>query len=143
MRKILLITMLLSTLIALQSCQKEHACLPKTYPIVGLWIGTYKVTDGGKDVGTDNLYYSYDIRQDSSIIVQSLGADGNTYYAVGNWSVVNDIFTAKYTTQNLGQTGVVQDATATYSNKTGVLSEGIVKTQNSTFEALITLNRIN
>src|SRR6058998_3978826 len=122
MKHLFLIALILVTLVSLQSCQKDHIYPPKKNPIVGLWVGTYKVLEGGKgDVGTDNLYYSFDIRNDSTILTQGLGADGNTYYSVGTWSLHGKTFTATITTTNLSQQGVVQSVTADYNEKTGTL----------------------
>jgi hypothetical protein len=118
MKQLLFIALTLITLVSLQSCQKDHIYPPKKNPIVGLWVGTYKIEVGDKgDIGRDNLYYSFDIREDSTILTQGLGADGNTYYSVGTWSLHGKTFTATITTQNLGVAGTVQDVTANYNEK--------------------------
>ena len=61
---------------------KDTVFLKPLNPIVGLWIGTQNPNDGSTNVP---LYYSFDIRTDDSILVQGLGADGNTYYLRGTW----------------------------------------------------------
>lgn len=44
---------------------------------------------------------------------------------------------------NSGQQGVVQNATATYDKKKGVLKNGIVESQNRFFVASFNLSRTN
>jgi hypothetical protein len=146
MKHLFFIALTLFTLVFLQSCQKNQICPPKKYPIVGLWIGTYKIEQGTKgDVGTDNLYYSFDIRDDSTILTQGLGADGNTYYSVGTWSLHGKTFTATITAQNLEVAGTVQDVTADYDAKTGTLNSGVVKNvdPNYPFTASFVFKRTN
>ena len=120
------------------SCSKSNSSPGN--PIVGLWIGTYT----SPQTQGHNYYYSYDIRTDSSILVQGLGADGNTYYANGTWSLSGTSFSATITSQNLSQAGAVQTVTAQYSNNNGVLTGQVLLVGgNFSNAATFTLNRIN
>jgi hypothetical protein len=76
--------------------------------------------------------------------VQSQGADGNTYYGIGTWNVSNDsLFTATLTTTNLGQQGAVQNISAVYDKRKGVLRDGRVQSAGGFFLASFKLSRSN
>jgi hypothetical protein len=130
----------ISGLLFFSSCNKNSPSAPN-YPIVGLWTGTYMVTSEGPQ--TDSLYYSYDLKSDSSMLVQSLGADGNTYYGIGKWSLKGTSFSATITTINLGQNGAVQNVTANYSSTHGLLNSGVVQSVPGSYTASFHLSRIN
>ena len=100
---------LLAAILFITSCKKATL----DYPLTGLWIGTYELVSGHEPAGP--LYYSLDIQTDKTILVQGLGADGNTYYGKGTWSLSGADFTATITTLNLSQAGVVQNIKAIYS----------------------------
>jgi hypothetical protein len=129
-----------SALLFFSSCDKNSPTAPN-YPIVGLWTGTYMVTSEGPQ--SDSLYYSFDLKSDSSMLVQGLGADGNTYYGIGKWSLTGTAFSATITTINLGQYGAVQKATAIYSSTTGLLNSGVVQSVPASYTASFHLSRIN
>jgi len=139
MKKALFYCLLLSLLI-LQSCNKKDPILPN-YPIEGLWIGTYNIIEAAES--GDSFYYSFFIRRDDSIQVHSLGADGNTYYGIGTWTLADSTFQATFTTTNSSQTGIVQTATAIYDRKKGELRNGIVQTPGEFFKASFNLTRTN
>jgi hypothetical protein len=122
------------------ACSKSNSTPAVSHPIIGLWIGTYAVTN---PIQISNLYYSFDIHADSSILVSGLGADGNTYYSVGKWSLTDSAFSATYTTLNLDQAGQVQTATATYNSTTGILSSGAITSPLAPTPATFTLDRVN
>jgi hypothetical protein len=137
MKNFFLTLSLFAVLLAFFSCSKSNST--PANPIVGLWIGTvtYSVAPSA-----GNLYYSFDLRADSSILFQGLGADGNTYYASGNWSLSGTSFTATITGTNLSNAGVVINVTATY-NKTGTLiGNQVVATDTSAIGSFM-LNRVD
>lgn len=121
----------------LVSCEKITVEPDK--PIVGHWIGTYTTTIGAP--GSD-LYYSYYIASDSTVLVQSLGADGNTYYANGRWSLSGNSFTAHITATNLSQTGAMQNVQATYSRPDGTLIGTVQSAHSGAYAATFKLNRV-
>jgi hypothetical protein len=106
-------------------------------PIAGLWVGS------SQNIGlpSPGLYYSLDVRADQSLVVQGLGADGNTYYGVGTWALSGTSFTSTQVITNLAQAGVVQTIVATYSKAAGTLTGSI--NNNGTTVATFSLSRIN
>jgi hypothetical protein len=139
--KFKLLAVLLFTLsISLFSCSKSSNSPTPTNPIVGLWIGTQMPNDGSSSVP---LYYSYDLKSDSTLLMQGAGSDGNTYYGVGKWSLTGTAFTAEITATNLGQAGVKQNITAVYSSGLGKLANGTIQTVGNSYSATFTLDRIN
>ncbi len=78
--------------------------------IVGFWVGTYQVT------GSPATYYiSFDLRPDGTFIHKGTGADGNTYYGQGSYTISGTNFSYSDTTLNLSQTGAIQTGTGTYN----------------------------
>ena len=82
--------------------------------MVGLWIGTYSAAN--EDV--QGLYESFDLKADSTLEVQSQGADGNTYYGAGTWSTSGTNFTTIYTENNFGNQGKAATFTGTWTAAT-------------------------
>lgn len=111
-----------SIVIIEMSCKKTVTaqCPTATYPIAGLWIGTYK-TD---QVAHDPLYFSFVINPDGTLIVKSKGAPPAqpTIYGTGTWTLTGNVFSFAFSTINYSSV-VSQKGTLTFSN-TGVLSGG-------------------
>ena len=102
------------------SCKKSTTA-PITYSIQGFWRGTYAVDNSSNG----NLYYSFTLNPDNKIYIESLGADGNTYYSVGTWSLSAMAFSCTVKNISVGsQNGVVQTETATFDNLHGLLTGG-------------------
>ena len=108
--------------------------------IVGLWIGSQNPNDGSTTVP---LYYSFEIKSDGTLLVQGQGADGNTYYSVGTWSLVGTSFTATINVTNFPGGIVKQTITAVYDSKQGKLNSGTVQTVGVNYTASFTLDRVN
>ena len=140
MKKVLLLISFALGLATLQSCKKDNVSISK-YPIEGLWIGTYDITEAVES--GHSFYYSFFIRRDDSIQVQGVGADGNTYYAIGTWTLSDNVFHATFSTTNLSQQGVVQNATAIYDKNKGWLKNGTVESVDQFFKASFNLSRTN
>ena len=125
----------------LQSCKKDSISVPN-YPIEGLWIGTYDIVQAQESGGS--FYYSFYIRNDDTLQVQGQGADGNTYYGIGTWNLSSDsLFSGTITTTNLGQQGTVQNVSAVYDKKKGVLRNGRVESVGGFFISSFRLSRSN
>jgi hypothetical protein len=105
-------------------------------PIAGLWVGTLTAAN---EPSAGALYYSFDIRADNTILTQSEGADGSTFYNHGTWSLSGTVFSAT-TTSDLS--GVIQNITAVYSDS-GRLSSGVWANKDGSASGTFTLNRIN
>ncbi len=108
--------------------------------IVGLWIGSQIPNDGSTTVP---LYYSFEIKSDGTLLVQGEGADGNTYYSVGTWSLTGTAFTATITVSNFSIAGAKQNITAVYDSTSGKLTSGLVQTVGVLYTAGFTLDRVN
>jgi hypothetical protein len=111
-----------------------------TNPIVGLWIGSQVAGDGSSIYP---LYYSFDIKSDSILLVQGQGGDGNTFYSNGVWSLSGTAFTATITISNFSQTGVKQNITAVYDKIEGKLKNGTIQTIGYPYSSTFTLDRVN
>ena len=85
--------------------------------IVGIWVGTYQVTGS-----PTAYYYSFDLGPDGTLLHKGTGADGNTYYGQGKYSVNGTNFNYSDTTLNLGQIGAVELGTGTYSPTSGTIT---------------------
>ncbi len=119
----------LLTLFSITSCKKECPIPPPaTYPIEGLWTGTYTV-DALPSQGA--LSFNFYVKPGGNILTEGKGGDGKTYYASGIWSLSGSIFTATITTHaTIYAAPVTQLITATYSN-IGTLTNGTWRDTNN------------
>jgi hypothetical protein len=109
-------------------------------PIVGFWVGTQIPGDGST---TTPLYYSFDIRPDSTLLMQGEGGDGSTLYGIGTWKLNGTAFTAVITTSNLSQAGAKQNITAVYDNTKGTLASGTIQTIGYPYTTTFSMTRQN
>jgi hypothetical protein len=102
------------------SCTKEE---PDTKPhnLPGLWIGT-ATTDQFPDQG--NLYYSFIIKPDGTLLTEGKVFNGNTYYSRGSWTLDADTLRCTYTTINFPHVTVTQSAKFFYDKPAGTLTSG-------------------
>lgn len=109
-------------LFQLSSCKKADAQTQTTYPIQGLYTGTYSVN---AVPAQGNLFYSFVIYPDGTMSTKGKGGDGKDYYSAGTWTLSNNIFSGTVTTiiAPNGGAPVTQSITATFSN-TGIFSNG-------------------
>src|SRR4051812_45798768 len=104
------------------SCKKEKTI--NTYPIAGLWIGTYSA-DG---MSIPPRFYSLSVFPDGSILTK--GDISNGYaYSKGTWTLTGNAFSATITTFTTPT--VTQTIHANYSN-TGVLTDATWEDQFNT-----------
>lgn len=126
MRIKLILPLLLVTVFAFSSCQKDEATAPTptpTYPVEGLWIGTFTVDNNPSQSGI--YYFSYTVYPDGSILVKTLASDGNNYYSPGKWTLSNsNEFSATFTSLNFSGLEVTQTVTANFSD-TGKMTDGV------------------
>jgi hypothetical protein len=127
------------------SCSKEttQTNTTPTYPIQGLWVGSYTV-DGQPGLGTQ--YYSFVIKPDGTMIGDSKSfSPVQQHLTTGTWSLADTTLTCSFTcvyglSANIG---AVQSCTSKW-DKTGKLTgtwrniAGIIA-GSGTF----TMNRIN
>ena len=110
-------------LFQLASCKKTEAQMQAVYPVQGLYIGTYSVNSVPAQ---GDLFYSFVVYPDGTMLTKSKGGDGKDYFASGTWTLTNNIFSGTITTLVAPNGGapVTQSITATFSN-TGTLSNGV------------------
>jgi hypothetical protein len=106
--------------LTIPSCSKSSPAT--TYPIQGLWIGTYVSTVNG------NTPYEIDfsIKPDGTVIYHSEGAGNVNFYALGTWTINGTNFS--YSVVVAGNTppgGDMQSGTAIYSSGKGTLTGNI------------------
>jgi hypothetical protein len=142
MKKLISCLVAVSAVFFLSNCSKSSTSPTplKTYPIVGFWIGTQVAGDGSTTVP---LYYSFDIREDNTLLMQGEGGNGNTYYATGTWTLSGSAFTSSITVSNLDQKGVKQNITAIYDSLQGKLMNGTIQTVGYPYSTTFIMDRAN
>jgi len=134
----------LLTMSGVLSCEKESSS-PSTYPIEGLWTGTYSVNTMPLQ---GSLTYTIAVKPGGEILTEGKGGDGKSHYASGTWALSGNNFTATIITFPFSNIiPVTQSITATYSN-TGTLTDGTWTDTNNPNGAGLsgkfsTLQRIN
>jgi hypothetical protein len=136
--------LLISTLLI--SCKKDSEA-PKTeptYPITGVWIGTYTQDQA---TAQSNYSYAYSIFPDGTILTKGGANDGLTHYASGTWTLTSDsLFSATIMTINVYETPITQNISAIFSSK-GTLTNGVwanaVPINGTTFSGKFSLQRVN
>lgn len=73
--------------VAQQQCPDCPACPTPTYPVAGLYTGTYSV-NSKPELG--NRYYSFAVFPDGSLLTKSLTENGDTTYQKGSWTLSSD-----------------------------------------------------
>ncbi len=94
MRSYYCLAVALLAVVIFAGCSKSSETPPPVkpkYPIVVTWVGT-QMPGGGSSPA--QLYYSFDLKSDSTITSQGTGSDGNTYTSAGKWSLKGTAFTA-------------------------------------------------
>ncbi len=109
---------LTALLFQLTSCKKAvgqttRDCPTPTYPVAGLYIGTYSVTSKPEN---GNLYYSFVVFPDGTLLTKGLTEFGDTTYSKGNWTLSPDsVFTG--TIKTFTSPAVIQNITGTFSKE--------------------------
>jgi hypothetical protein len=147
MKKLLLSSMVLGVfavsclVFQMVSCKKAQAQAAATYPVQGLWVGTY-TADGQPGLGEQ--YFSFIIKPDGTLINDTKFLN-QQHLSLGNWSLNGNILSCTFTNvygiaQNVG---TPQTSTATWDNK-GKLTSGIWRNTGSTAgSGTFTLARVN
>jgi hypothetical protein len=106
-----------SLLFQLTSCKKAVAqtnydCPAPTYPVAGLYTGTYSV-DSKPDQGS--LYYSFVVFPNGDLLTKGVTEFGDTTYQKGSWELSSDsTFTGTIAT--FTAPSVIQVITGKFSN---------------------------
>jgi hypothetical protein len=131
---VLFISIFTSFCFVTSSCTKTEMVKPPP-TIVGFWVGTYQVT------GSPTSYYiSFDLRPDGVFLSKGIGADANSYYGEGTYTLTDVNFAYSFTTLNLSQAGAIQNATGTYTAATGTIT-GNWQNQGTTIGGTFTVTK--
>ena len=116
----LVTVLLLSALSQVSTCKKDS--VEKTYPIEGLWIGTFNY-DRATSSNREAQYFSFIIKPGGSLLVESHDG-GADYFAKGNWTLNGTTVQFNYVyTNSVFSVPLSQTASATFK-KTGKLESG-------------------
>jgi hypothetical protein len=148
MKKLLKSFFALATLAVLtfqiSGCKKDCPAPPTvTYPIQGLWEGTYTVGAGNPVPAGTSFYLSLSIYPGGKASYKSKGYyNGSSDYitfADGTWTLNGTAFAFNVTTINYAGGGAqqAQSGTATYNSIDGTLTNGVIG--NATW----TMKRVN
>jgi hypothetical protein len=107
-------------------------------PIVGLWIGTYKVIGGNQ---ADSFYYSFTIDSNSTMITTAINSTSSAASA-GPWQLSGTNFTGSVTQLNGGSPVYVQAITAVYDSTAGTLTGQVLVTTGSGLNGTFLLLRV-
>lgn len=124
------------------ACEKEST--PSTKSIHGLWIGTYNAT---QKPAQGDLFYSYIIYPDGTMLTKGKGGDGKFYYSTGTWTLNGNNFSStivSFVTPNNGAP-VTQSINGTYSDN-GTITAVWADTNNPNGAALSgnhTMQKVN
>lgn len=138
--RISLFFLLFNTFGCTKDCNTTNTTTNSSYPIQGLWIGTYSL-----DGSTTQYPLNFSIKPDGSMLYEGFG-NGKQYVASGTWSLSSKVLTTSVT-NIFGDIGVTQTATASWDS-TGKLTNGVWKNYSATTGQLTaqgkyTLNRVN
>jgi hypothetical protein len=126
MKKLFLSSFVLTTfafsiaIFQLSSCKKEGTqsnATPTTYPIEGLWIGTYSF-DAQSSLGQQ--YFSFIIKPDG-IMITDTKSSNQQYLAAGTWSLNGSTLTCGFNYIYGPAPGTAQTTSAVWDN-TGKLT---------------------
>jgi hypothetical protein len=141
--KILVPTLAICLLLSLfLSCEKESSTTTTTYPLQGLWIGTYSV-DGQSALGLQ--YYSFVIKPDGTIIGDSKSSNPTQQHiTLGTWNLSGSTLSCAITciyglSVNIG---LSQTCTSTWDNA-GKLTGTWRNTTGPTSSGTFTMTRVN
>ena len=107
-----------------------------TYPIQGLWIGTYTAAVNGNVP----YYFSFTVYPDSTLSYVSHGTGNTTFYAYGTWSLSGTTFSFSVVEISSGDT---QTGTATYNSTNGKLTNGTISDPTAGTSATWAMDKIN
>lgn len=138
MKNVLLGFLIFTTVLA--SCDKDdNPPAPKTYPIQGLWIGTYTI-DGQPGVGQQA--YTLAIKPDGTITVDTR-FNNQQQLAIGTWTLTGPSLTTTYTYVYGSGTGTQQATTITWDNSGKLTGTYRNTTPSNGITGTITLTRVN
>lgn len=136
---------LATLIVTLTSCEKDDPPVNVSYPIEGLWVGTFTTVSGFVEPPGTDFYFALSIYPNGTMSYKT-GTNVNAYfvYAEGTWNLSGSTFTCTAETINSQTPSEVDvSGTATYDPANGTLTNGIVNTTNPATQATWKMNRIN
>jgi hypothetical protein len=106
-------------------------------PIIGLWIGTYKIIGGN---AADSFYLSFDIDANGRMITLDNDALGSSASSAGPWQLSGTTFSASLSALNSSST--VQTTTAVYDSVAGSLNGQALYTTGTGYNTTFLLFRV-
>jgi len=104
------------------SCKKDTP-VAATYTVPGLWTGTYTVD---QLPAQSPLFYAFAFKSNNTLITESKGSNGVSYYSQGTWVLSGTDITCNYSSINF-PTSVTQSAKLTFNSTSDTLSSGTWK----------------
>ena len=124
------------TFFFITSCKKDSTVTPPTYPIQGLWVGTYTNTSG-------TFFFSFSIYPDGSLSYKSKAPNNVTYFADGSWTLADTTFTFNVFTINASGNQFRQTGIGIYTSTKGTLTTGTGSDQPSTTPFTWAMSKVN
>ena len=147
-----LVLLLFSTCIVIfqASCSKtaEAQSNTCTYPIQGLWTGTYTVGPGNPVPDGTSFFFSFSIYPDGKLSYKSKGYNNGSLdyitFADGTWTLTGNTFSFTVVTINVAGGGAqhTQTGTATYNSSNNTLTMGTI-TDAAGGTAVWSMTRVN
>ena len=111
-----------------------------TYPIQGLWVGTYASATNG----STTYILDFSIYPDGTMTYYGTGSGNNNFYAKGTWTLSGTNFSFSVTVAGNGiDMGDTQSGTATYNSNMGILTSGSLTDATAGTSATFTMNKVN
>jgi hypothetical protein len=133
----------------ISGCKKDCPVPTVTYPIQGLWEGTYTVGAGTIVPAGTQLYFSLSIYPDGKVSYKSKSYNNGSLeyinFADGTWTLNGTSFAYTVTSINYPGTTIqhVQTGTATYNSSNGTLTNGIATDAQSGNSVVWSMKRVN
>lgn len=134
----------LITLLSLSGCSKDNSNPPTTYPIQGLWEGTFTEVSGFQDPPGSTFYFSFSIYPNGTFSYKSgTSASGLFVYASGTWTLNGATFS--FAGKTINGVGTSQDniaGTATFDATNGSLNNGTITSSTAGTTASWKMTRV-
>lgn len=133
MKKIIFILSVFTSIcFVIPSCKKDSVAAT-TYPIQGLWVGTYTNYNG-------TYFFSFSVYPDGTVSYTSKGPNNTSFFATGTWTLTGATFSFSVIESHTGDS---QSGTAVYSNSNGTLSNGVIADATAGTTGTWSMNKIN
>lgn len=135
---------ILVALLSLAGCTKKNDDEPKSFPIQGLWEGTFTEVSGFQDPPGSTFYFSFSLYPNGTFSYKS-GTSVSTLfvYAAGTWSLNGTTFSfAGKTINGVGSSPDNVAGNATFDAAAGALNNGTVTSSTAGTTASWKMTRV-